>query len=116
MRLEIKKFSWDDILPHKIKKLEGGGRWQPQAIEKKLKANSSAFTHWVARIVKEYVQKPPHGKKWNSLCVYMNEKNLEYLYSQMDTWLYMDIGPKCSNKLADNEYAVNPAEVLVDTP
>jgi len=115
MRLEIKKFSWDDIFLHKVKKRKES-RWQPQAIEKKLKANGEAFIHWTTHIVRSYVQKPPHGKKWNPLCVYMNEKNLEYLYSQMDTWLYMDIGPKCSNKLADNEYAVNPAEVLVDTP
>lgn len=115
MRLEIKKFSWEDILPHKVKKYKDS-RWQPQGIKKQLKENGDALTHWITHIVRSYIPKPPHGRKWSALCIYMNNKNLDYLNSQIDSWLWLDIGPRYSDKLADNEYGVNPAEVLENTP
>lgn len=114
-KLEVFRFKWEEILPETAKKCKHA-RWQSRETQKKLKKNGEAFIHWVVNLLSLYVSTPPKGKKWNSPAVYMNEKNVNYLESQIDSWLWLNIAPTCCQELGDDEYGVDPTAVLTDTP
>ncbi len=86
------------------------------AMRKKIIDNCEAYVHWLLGVVKKYVVSPPKGKKWSALCLYMNQKNIEYLHSQLESFVWLDVAPTCCRELADDEYGVDPKNIITDTP
>jgi len=116
-KLDIVKFSWNEILSHNIKKRVDDQYWQEsKAMRKKIIDNCEAYVHWLLGVVKKYVVSPPKGKKWSALCLYMNQKNIEYLHSQLESFVWLDVAPTCCRELADDEYGVDPKNITTDTP
>ena len=114
-KLEIFRFTWNEILPHKVRKCKFARR-QSQETQDHLDRNGEAFIHWVVALLSAYVSSPPKGKKWHALAIHMNEKNINYLSTQIDLWLWVDIGPICCQELDDHEYGIDPTAILTDTP
>ena len=104
-KLNVWNFSWDDILPYKLNK---------RSARKKVADNGSAFIHWVIGTLRKYVSELPPKKKYNALCIYMNEKNIKFLNGQLDPWVWLDVAPKCCGVLQDDEFGVDTDDILLD--
>ena len=72
-KLDIAKFSWGEILPHKIKSFHPKYWYNTKGIQKKLDDNAEGYLHWLLPILKGYVPDRPKGKQWSALCLYMNQ-------------------------------------------
>ncbi len=108
----INTFQWSDLIVHEISE-----RMQPRsrATRKRTMDNSERFIHWLTNVLLTVcdTKEVPTGHKLNALCVYMNQKNIEFLHLHIDKYVWLDISPKCCDELADNEFAIDPDVVIV---
>ena len=113
-KLNIFKFFWDEILPHKIKNFHPKYWYNTKGIRKKLDDNAEGYIHWLLPVLKSYVPKLSKGKQWSALCLYMNQNNIDYLHTQLEGGIWLNIAPTCCQELADDEYGIDPENVVVD--
>lgn len=105
-KLDIHRLRWNKLIQARHGKMD----------RSKLEKNDHKFIHWVMKVLAEYVECPPKGKKWNALAIYMNHKNNMILHDCLSPMVWLDISPKECEDLKDNEYGVDPTAVVEDTP
>ena len=108
----VRTFQWDSLIVHGVSERM---KQKSVASRRRMRDNGKRFIHWLKSILLEMCvnKEVPKGYKLNALCVYMNQKNIEFLHLNLDTYLWLDLAPKCCDELADDKYAIDPDEVIM---
>lgn len=76
--------------------------------------NSGIFIDWLVELLKSVGGQPPEGKVYNALCVYMSQKNVDWLSERIDPMVFLVYAPVVNPLLKDNEVEIDIEHIWSD--